>query len=81
MGWAENPPHEFTPNCKIRILKPLECVYPELQPEVGKVYDAEYAERSKNYNIAEFCVVLINGKKICVRHDEFVLLELNHVER
>ena len=55
--------------CKVRILKPLEGVYREYQPEVGKVYDAEYCESRKGYN--NFAILDIKDKKIVVRMDEF----------
>ena len=74
MGWPEKPEKVFTPNCKIKILDHLAGLFPEYQPEVGKVYDAEYAERSKKYNIAEFCLISIKDKLICVRHGEFEIV-------
>jgi hypothetical protein len=79
MGWAENPQHKFTPNCKVMILRPLPEVYSEYQPELGKVYEAEFCKAQKR--VAEFAVIEVKDKRIIVRHDEFVLLELNNVER
>ncbi len=58
--------------CKVKILKPLEGVYPEYQPEVGKVYDADYRKSRKGN--ADFAVIDIKDKRIIVRMDEFELI-------
>lgn len=59
--------------CKARIIKPLNGVFPEYQPEVGKVYDAEYCESRKGYN--NFAILDIKDKKIVVRMDEFEVIK------
>lgn len=35
-------------NCKVRILKYAEGVFPEYQPEIGKVYDAKYWKQTSD---------------------------------
>lgn len=72
MGWAYNPEPEFVPNCKILIPKPLPEVWAEFQPEVGKIYDAVYTEPQHGKG---FCLVDVRGKKVIVRHDEFVRMD------
>lgn len=66
--------------CKIRIIRPLNGVYPLYQPQVGKVYDAEFVPaaprdgtRSKHYN-NEFCVLDIANKKLVVRPGEYEMI-------
>lgn len=62
--------------CKIRVTKHLEGVYPLYQPEVGKVYDADYVPkkyRSDGNRSNEFCVIDIKDKRIVLRRDEFEL--------
>lgn len=64
--------------CKIRIIKPLEGVFLEYQPEVGKIYDADYTpgDRQKNGNgHSEFCVIVVKDKKIILRRGEFEVVE------
>ena len=66
--------------CKIRIVKPLDGVYPLYQPEVGKVYDATYypEQRTKTKRkdiMVRACVALdIAGKKIVVRPSEYQMV-------
>lgn len=62
--------------CKIRIVKELAGVYPELQPKVGEIYDARYSEAAYNkYRpTPAICVVEILGKQIMVRKDEFEIV-------
>lgn len=65
--------------CKIRIVKPLDGVYPLYQPEVGKIYDAEFVppkkhqSRKGHYNLG-FCVLDIDDKKIIVRQGEYEMV-------
>lgn len=59
--------------CKVKCLKHLIGVYPELQPEVGKVYEAEYFW--PRYKTAETAVIDIKGKKILMRRGEFEIVE------
>lgn len=60
----------------IRVVAPLAYVFPELQPEIGKVYKAEYyppygTGTSRN---CEFCIIEINGKRIAIRKGEYELV-------
>ena len=64
---------------KVKILRPLVGVYAELQPEVGKVYEASYRPSVKHstYNLHynPVCVIEVNGKKICLRPNEYEICE------
>ena len=61
--------------CKIRITKEIEGLYPEYRPKVGKVYDAEYIDSSKNYKkFPPVCIVNIAGKRIIIRQKEFEIV-------
>lgn len=59
--------------CKARIIKPLDGVYPEYQPEVGKVYDCRYCKSRKGYS--DFVVIDIKDKKIIARLGEFEIVK------
>ncbi len=64
--------------CKIEILKHLEGVFPKYQPEVGKVYDADYVPkkyRADGNRSGEFAVLDIQDKRIIVRRGEFKIAE------
>lgn len=66
--------------CKIRVHKPLEHVYPLYQPELGKVYDAEYIpgkvhSKGDATGRLPFCIVNIKDKRIVVRKNEFEFVE------
>ena len=73
MGWSYNPEPEFLPNCKILIPRPLPEVWAEFQPEIGKIYDAEYVEPSREKH--GFCLIEVKGKKVIVRHGEYVRMD------
>ena len=60
--------------CKIRITKGLEGVWSKHQPVVGKIYDADY-HQPRVRGSAEIAVIVINGKKIIVRKNEFELVD------
>lgn len=66
--------------CKIRIIRPLNGVYPLYQPTVGKVYDATfYPEQrcgpAKKCVMCHECVAIdIAGKKIVVRPGEYEMV-------
>ena len=61
--------------CKIRIIKELEGLYQECQPKVGKIYDAEYIDSSKEYrSYPPVCIINIAGKRIIVRKNEFEIV-------
>lgn len=59
--------------CKIRITKGLEGVWSEYQPIVGEIYDADY-DHGRECKPAT-AVIIVNGKKIIVRKNEFELAE------
>ena len=62
-------------NCKIRIIKDIEGLFPELRPKVGKVYDAEYIESYRSYQrFPAICIINIAGKRIIIRKDEFEIV-------
>ena len=62
-------------SCKIRITKEIPGIYQRYQPQMGKIYDAEYIPSIRTYQTcAPICVVNILGKRIIVRHDEFELV-------
>jgi hypothetical protein len=64
---------------KVKILRPLAGVFAECQPEVGKVYVASYRPSLKHttYNLhyAPVCIIDVNGKKICLRPNEYEICE------
>lgn len=61
--------------CKIRIVKELSGVYPELQPQVGAIYDARYAESTnKRTPLPAICVIDMMGKQIMVRKGEYEIV-------
>ena len=65
---------------KVRVTRPLNGVFPEYQPGVGKVYDAwykdeSYAATSRNF-YQRVCIIEVAGKKICLRDGEYELLEV-----
>ena len=71
--------------CKIRIIRPLNGVYPKYQPAVGKIYDVTLYPAMKGTNrksresCAECVAIDIAGKKIVVRKDEYEMIEsVNH---
>lgn len=66
-------------SCRIRIVKELDGVYPQYQPKVGTVYNAEYVEsKNKRRKVPAVCVVNICSKKIIVRKNEYEIVgELN----
>ena len=58
--------------CKIRIIKEITGLYPQYQPKVGKIYDAEYIEPTyKKRNCHAICVIDIAGKRIVIRNGEY----------
>ena len=64
--------------CRVRVLCPLHSVYAKYQPEVGKVYVADYRKarcadkQSKN---APVCVIWISNTPICLRPHEYEILK------
>lgn len=62
-------------NCKIRIIKEVEGVYPEYRPKIGQIYDAEYKDGIHSYKkCPPVCIVNIAGKRIIIRKDEFEIV-------
>lgn len=62
-------------NCKIRITKEIDGLYPQYQPKVGKVYHAEYIEPTYTYQKGSaICVVNILDKRIILRKGEFEIV-------
>jgi hypothetical protein len=61
-------------NCKIRITKEIEGLYPQYQPKVGKVYPAEYIEPFSKSQGSAICVVNILDKRIILRKGEFEIV-------
>ena len=72
MSLPIKPAHEFAPTCKILVTKRLPGVFPECQPEPGIIYDAEFCKGKKKRS--EFCVIEVNGKRIIIRSDEYVIV-------
>ena len=64
---------------KVRILSDLPGVFANCQPEVGKVYEANYAppkvRKEFGHHYAPVCVINVNGKQICLKKDEYEILE------
>lgn len=63
---------------KVRILKPLEGVFTKYQPVVGRVYDALYNLRYPDKQQclrAHICIIDVKDKKICLKRDEYELVE------
>ena len=66
--------------CKIRIIRPLNGVYPLYQPTVGKEYPATLypaqkgTNRKGRYSCAECVAIDMAGKKIIVRPGEYEML-------
>lgn len=56
---------------QIRIVKDLEGVYPELQPEVGATYTVR---PGKPRSGIDFCIAEIAGKYIVIREGEYEIL-------
>jgi hypothetical protein len=63
---------------KVKILSHLPGVFTNCQPEVGKVYEASY-KHSKyhgngNRQYAPICVIDVNGKRICLKPNEYEIV-------
>lgn len=56
---------------QIRIVKELEGVYPELQPEVGATYTVRPGKPKSGI---DFCIAEIAGKPIVIREGEYEIL-------
>lgn len=70
-------------NCKIRILKYAEGVFPGYQPEIGKVYEAKYVHQiSCNMRkCAPICIIDVKDKRIALRKDEYEIVEMYDKEK
>ena len=64
---------------KVKVTRPLEGVFAEYQPEVGKVYEASYSppkvRKDIGHHYAAVCVINVNGKKICLRQNEYEMCD------
>ena len=60
---------------KIRITKEITNLFPQYQPKVGQIYDAEYIEPYQSFQrFHPLCIINIAGKRIIIRHDEFEIV-------
>lgn len=66
------------PNCKVRITKPLNGVYPRYQPVVGNIYDATYrmTKKSNGHLVQPVCIISVSNKPIAIRKDEYEVVEM-----
>lgn len=63
---------------KVRILCPLPGVYTKYQPKVGEVYEADYKKPSykpAGHLYSPVCVIDVLDKRICLKKDEYEILE------
>ena len=68
--------------CKVRVIRPLEDVFPKYQPTIGKIYDAKYCpghKRTANEKTcvpasAPFCIIKVSDMPIVVRKGEFEIV-------
>lgn len=69
-------------NCKVRIIKYAEGVFPEYQPEIGKVYDAKYWEQTSDSmkKARPVCIIDVKDKHIALRKDEYEIVEMHEKE-
>lgn len=63
-------------NCKVKILQSLPGVYPKYQPEIGKIYDAEYrpVEKRGTSSCSAVCLIDILDKRIALRKGEYEIV-------
>lgn len=59
--------------CKIKVNRHICGLFTEYQPELGKVYDAEYTRIGRDKK--ELAIIDILDKKICLREGEFEIVE------
>lgn len=75
--------------CQIKVIKEAVGIFPEYQPKVGKIYDAELSpQHTKNKDGTwgsgnkEFCVINVMEKKIVLRQGEYEIVGYcNEVEK
>lgn len=60
---------------KVKVLCHLPGVFASCQPEVGKVYEASYKAINEIRQNAPICVIDVNGKRICLKPNEYEILE------
>ena len=63
--------------CKVKVICPLVGVFKKYQPEVGKIYDAEYRPAYKEYGSglhAAVCLINVLDKKIALRKGEYEIM-------
>ena len=64
----------------VKVLCQLEGVFPWLQPETGRVYRASYSPpkiQNRKHHYAAVCVIDVNGKKICLKPNEYAICDEN----
>lgn len=61
---------------KVRVLCPLPGVFAKFQPQVGKIYDAEYSpsDHSPQHRSATICVINVLDKRIALRKEEYEIV-------
>lgn len=67
--------------CQIKVIKELLEIFPEYQPKVGQIYDAELSPQAgKRFDNTwgsgkmEFCVITVLDKKIVLRKGEYEIV-------
>lgn len=60
--------------CKIRITKEIPGIFQRYQPQLGKIYDAEYIEPHPYIKCQPICVINMLDKRIIARRNEFELV-------
>ena len=62
-------------NCKVRVIKEVDDLYPQYRPKVGKVYHAEYVPPYTAYQkFKAICFINVSGKRIILREEEFEIV-------
>ena len=64
--------------CKVKVLCPLPGVFAKYQPEVGKIYDADYRmtqHRTSGQVNSPVCVIKVRGQSVCLRRNEYEIVE------
>jgi hypothetical protein len=67
-------PYKILPAVQVKVMPTtyLPDVFSHLQPILGAIYDAKYVKSLGGCK--DFCVINVNGKKIVMRRDEFVII-------
>lgn len=60
---------------QIKIVKEIADIYPQYMPKLGKIYQAKLIQsKYKGRPLPPICVIVILGKKILVRKDEYEII-------